>query len=384
VSGLMWPPSRQGGVDVGNVRFGIIGLRRGKSFARVCAAVPGAEVTALHDIDVERLEGAASELDVRAFESLEDMLACDEVDCVVIASPLPVHAEQAVLALEAGKHVLSEVTACSTLEQARALVAAAEESSAVYMMAENYRYLDEVELVRRLYADGRFGRVYFGEGEYLHDCRELWHSADGSLTWRGRGGLGVYCTHSLGPLLYILEDRVTTVSAVAIPAMLDDEMRKPTMHLLHLTTEGGRTLRVRVDHTSPRPHQMAYYSLQGDRGSYEAWRGLGDRSKVWLEDEHGPSRFQEPAEWHALSEQEGRYIPDRLGAPAESRLGGHGTSEYWLLPEFMAAVGGGGRSPIDVHRALDYTLPGICAIASAEAGGAPVEVPDSRQWVRGK
>jgi predicted dehydrogenase len=363
------------------VRFGIIGLRRGRSFARVCDTNPGAEVTALHDIDTERLEGAASELQVRAFESLEEMLAGDEVDCVVIASPLPVHAEQAVLALKAGKHVLSEVTACSTLEQARSLVEAAEESSAVYMMAENYRYLDEVELVRRLYLDGRFGKVYFGEGEYLHDCRELWHNEDGSLTWRGRGGLGVYCTHSLGPLLYILEDRVTTVSAVAVPSVLDEEMHKPAMHLLHLTTGGGRTLRVRVDHTSPRPHQMAYYSLQGERGSYEAWRGLGDGSKVWLEDEHGPSRFHEPAQWHALSEQEERYLPDRLGAPVESRLGGHGTSEYWLLPEFMAAVGGEGGSPIDVHRALDYTLPGICAIASAEAGGAPVAVPDSREWI---
>ncbi len=264
---------------MGNVRFGIIGLRRGKSFARVCGTVPGAEVTALHDIDVERLEGAASELGVRAFESLEDMLACDEVDCVVIASPLPVHAEQAVLALEAGKHVLSEVTACSTLEQARALVAAAEESSAVYMMAENCCYLDEVELVRRLYADGRFGKVYFGEGEYLHDCRELWHSADGSLTWRGRGGLGVYCTHSLGPLLYILEDRVTTVSAVAIPAMLDDEMRKPTMHLLHLTTEGGRILRVRVDSTSPRPRQISTPRSRGTGGATKRgvdW-GIGAR-----------------------------------------------------------------------------------------------------------
>ena len=71
---------------------------------------------------------------------------------------------------------------------------------------------------------------------------------------------------------------------------------------------------------------------------------------------------------------------DRLAAPPEARVGGHGTSEYWLLRDFIAAVRGAGPAPIDVHRALDYTLPGICARQSAARGGAPVAVPDPRQW----
>lgn len=362
------------------IRFGVIGLRRGRSFVRICNVVGGATVTALYDIDAARVEAAAAELGVRAFTDYDAFLNAD-IDAVIIASPLPFHARQAVAALAAGKHVLSEVTACHTLEDARALVAAARGSAAVYMMAENYRYLDEVELLKRLHDAGRFGEVYYGEGEYLHDCRGLWRDDDGNLTWRGRGNLGVYITHSLGPLLYILADRATSVSALAVPGgKFDPEVAYPTMHLAHLTTTRGATLRVRVDHVSPRPHQMAYYALQGTAGAYEAWRGFGDASKVWLGDEHEPSLFHAPAQWHALADQAARTIPDRLAAPAEARLGGHGTSEYWLLRDFLATVRREIAPPIDVHLALDYTLPGICALDSAEQGGAPVAVPDSRDW----
>lgn len=363
------------------IRFGVIGLRRGRSFVRMCGVVGGATVAALYDVDEARVHEAAAELGIGAYTDYEAFLAAD-IDAVIVASPLPFHARQAAAALAAGKHVLSEVTACHTLEDAHALVAAARASDAVYMLAENYRYLDEIELLKRLHEVGRFGEVYFGEGEYLHDCRGLWRNEAGALTWRGRGGLGVYITHSLGPLLYILGDRATSVSAVAVPGgKFDPAVDSPTMHLAHLTTSRGATLRVRVDHVSPRPHQMAYYALQGTAGAYEAWRGLGDGSKVWLADEHEPSLFHAPAQWHPLAEQAERAIPDRLAAPPEARQGGHGTSEYWLLRDFLAAVRGLSATPIDVHTALDYTLPGLLAIESAERGGAPVAVPDSREWV---
>ena len=365
---------------MGAVRFGVIGLNRGRSFLKVCQTVGGASVTALYDVDLPRAEQAAKELGAQAFGDLDAFLN-GPIDAVVIASPVPYHAAQAVAALDAGKHVLSEVTACHTVDEAQALVRAAQANSAVYMLAENYRYLDEVELVKRLHDEGKFGDVYYGEGEYIHDCKGLWHNPDGSLTWRGKGLLSVYCTHSLGPLLYITGDRVTQVSALEVPGgKFEPQVTFPTMHLMQMVTAGGVTLRVRVDHVSPRPHQMAYYALQGTDGSYEAWRGFGDKSKVWLNGEHEPSLFHAPAQWHALADQAPRYIPERLAAPPEARSGGHGTSEYWLLQDFLAAVRGERPSPIDIYRGLDYTLPGIYAHTSALGGGAPVSVPDPRSW----
>ena len=365
------------------VKFGVIGLRRGASFVRVCRATQGAEVTALYDIDAQAVGSAAAEIDARPFTDFDEFLASD-IDAVVVASPLPFHAGQAAQALRAGKHVLSEVTACLNLEQARDLVAAAEESLAIYMMAENYRYLDEVELLKRLRDDGRFGEVYFLEGEYLHDCKDLWYDAAGNLTWRGKGELGVYCTHSLGPLLYITGERVETVSAMAVPGgKFIADNHNPTMHLMQMVTDRGTVLRVRVDHVSPRPHQMAYYAVQGTMGAFESWRGHGDTSKIWLEDDHESSRVSgDGSQWHATDAYAERYIPERLDVPTEARLGGHGTSEYWLLKDFLATIAGDIACPIDVHRAMDYTLPGIVALESAQTRGTPITVPDSRLFSR--
>jgi hypothetical protein len=134
-----------------------------------------------------------------------------------------------------------------------------------------------------------------------------------------------------------------------------------------------------VDTASPRPHQAAYYSLQGTAGCYESWRGLGDQAKVWLADEHEPSHVFDSAKWHPLDQYAPHYIPDRLAAGEEARAGGHGTSEFWMMQDFIAAVRGERPNSIDVHRALDYTLPGICALESLEQGGAVVPVPDPRR-----
>jgi predicted dehydrogenase len=250
------------------------------------------------------------------------------------------------------------------------------------MLAENCCFMDEIELVRRLFNDGRFGEVYYGEGDYVHDCRDLFYTEDGQLTWRGRGELGVYITHGLGPLLYITGDRVTEVSAVAVPgAKFDPQVTLPTMVLMQMTTAQGRVLRSRMDYVSPRPHEATtFFALQGTRGSYESVRGFGDQAKVWFEDEHGMSRFASPAKWHALREQASRYIPERLEVGAEARIGGHGTTEYWMLRAFLAAVRGEAPAPVDVYTGLDYSLPGIYAIQSAGLQGAPVMVADPRAW----
>jgi predicted dehydrogenase len=363
------------------VRFGVIGLRRGQSLVSACHAVGSATVNALYDLDAQKGRAIADAIQAEFYTDFEAFLDA-EIDAVVVASPIPYHATQSIAALSAGKHLLSEVTACHTLADAQALVMAARRANRVYMLAENCCYYDEIELVKRLYEDGRFGEIYYGEGDYVHDCRQLFYTNDGQLTWRGRGELSVYITHGLGPLLYITGDRVTQVSALAIPGgKFDPAITFPTMYILHMTTAAGRTLRARVDYVSPRPHQSTtFFALQGTRGSYESVRGFGDQAKIWLEDEHGPSGFKPPAQWHSLEDQAARYLADRRAVITNAYTGGHGMTEYWMLRDFLAAVRGEKASPIDVYTGLDYTLPGIYAVESAKQQGAPITVDDPRQW----
>src|SRR3712207_7504449 len=87
--------SEQGVMD--QIRFGIIGLRRGQSFVRVCRAVGGAVVSAFYDPYPARAQPVGGELEAPGFGDLESFFEAD-IDAVVIALPLPYHAPQTIAA----------------------------------------------------------------------------------------------------------------------------------------------------------------------------------------------------------------------------------------------------------------------------------------------
>ena len=78
------------------------------------------------------------------FLNYEDMLNSD-VDIVVLGTPIPFHAEQTIKAMEAGKHVLCEVTASDNIADCQRMVEAVQKSKTKFMMAENCNYMDFAE-----------------------------------------------------------------------------------------------------------------------------------------------------------------------------------------------------------------------------------------------
>ena len=100
-----------------NLRFAVIGARRGGSFIRSAENLEGIQLVAICDASAERLKEWEGVAGVKLYSNYEQVLADPEIDAVCIATPLLLHATQAIAALEAGKHVLSEVTAITTLEE---------------------------------------------------------------------------------------------------------------------------------------------------------------------------------------------------------------------------------------------------------------------------
>src|SRR5437867_13013465 len=100
-------------------RIGVVGLRFGRAWARIYAAHPEAELAVVCDLDAALAREVAEELRVpRVAASFEDLLGMD-VDALHLVTPAPLHAEQAIAALRAGKHVMSAVPAALTLEECR-------------------------------------------------------------------------------------------------------------------------------------------------------------------------------------------------------------------------------------------------------------------------
>ena len=98
------------------LKVGIVGALRGSSYVAPFKAIAETEVTAFCDLNEETLQNVVERFEVpQQFTDYEAML--DAVDLVVLATPENLHVPQSIAALEAGKHVISEVTAAVNLEE---------------------------------------------------------------------------------------------------------------------------------------------------------------------------------------------------------------------------------------------------------------------------
>ena len=380
---------------VERLNIGIAGARRGPALIAGFRAHENVEVTAICDIDEERLGEAADRQSVRnRFTDFDRMLESD-IDLVFVATPMHLHVPQTLAALDAGKHVMSEVTAAVSVEQCRELldgVQHAKKSGLKYMMAENVCFEWDSLIIRNMVRKGLFGELYFAEGEYLHEIRALHYQADGMPTWRSRWQVGVngctYGTHSLGPVLEWFDDRVDSVVCLGSGRHTAPEHEAEDTTTMLCKTTSGALIKIRVDMLSNRPHGGIYLALQGTKGCYEASRGFRGRPKVWLDDfdetpAGGNGHDGSGREWRPLADYEDEFLPDFWkNAPPEAFASAHGGTDFFVVNDIIAAIREDKEPEIDVYRALDYTLPGLMSQISIAQHGTPVKVPDFRagEW----
>lgn len=149
-----------------------------------------------------------------------EVIARDDVDVVDIVTPGDTHAEIAIAALEAGKHVLCEKPLANTVDEAQAMTDAASRAASRgvrSMVGFTYRRVPAATFARDLVAAGRLGEIRQVRAEYLQDWLM---DADAPLTWRlqkdraGSGALGDIGAHAVDLVEYITGLRVETVSGI--------------------------------------------------------------------------------------------------------------------------------------------------------------------------
>ncbi|MGY1687639.1 Gfo/Idh/MocA family protein [Geodermatophilus sp. SYSU D00804] len=179
------------------------------------------ELTVLAGRDRERATDAAARLGWASVETdWRRVLERDDVGLVDVCTPGDTHAEIAIAALEAGKHVLCEKPLANSVAEAEAMTEAAERAAARgvrSMVGFTYRRVPAIGLARQLVAEGRIGQVRHVRAQYLQD----W-IADPSapMSWRlekdkaGSGALGDIGAHIVDLTQYITGETVTGVSAL--------------------------------------------------------------------------------------------------------------------------------------------------------------------------
>ena len=181
--------------------------------------VPNFERRVIVGRDAGRVEAAARRLGWPEWATdWREVLARDDVDIVDICAPGWLHAEIALAALAAGKHVLVEKPLSNTLAESEAMVDAARAArlnGVQSMIGFNYRRVPALALARQLIIDGRLGDVRQVRASYLQDWLT---DAAAPMTWRlrretaGSGALGDIASHVVDQILYLLNDTVTEAS----------------------------------------------------------------------------------------------------------------------------------------------------------------------------
>ena len=397
------------------VRLAIVGGQRGAGFENALNAFGDKiRLVGLCDLDESLLAKAKEKRpDLKTTPSYDKLLQDPDIDAVLLATPMELHARQAIQALNAGKHVLSEVIAATTMEECWELVETVERTKLTYMLSENYCYTRQAMMIKNMCDQNVFGELTTAEGAYLHDCKYLIFNPDKTRTWRGAfcstqnaRGNG-YPTHSLGPIAqwlkitrgdsfvrtttFVTREAARSEYAVAVlgkdhPDAQPSAWSKSADGATTLIeTRNGRVIVLRMDSGSPRPHDMARHTLQGSRGAFITGRHHREDPLVWIEGISKGSFLpgsNVEAEWQPLWELAGRYEHPRWKKHGEkAQKAGHGGGDFFVLEDFADAIIGKRLPAIDVYDAATWSCITPLSAQNVRLSGAPLDVPD---FLRGK
>jgi predicted dehydrogenase len=354
-------------------KAGAVGLSRGGGLANALATHPDVEIAALCDLDQELLAGKGAEFrvpDAHLYSQFHEFVNAP-VDIIVVATPIEYHAEQSIAAMESGKHVLCEQTAAYTVDDCERLVETVKRTGKTYMMGENYCYFHYISEWKQMIEQGKLGQIFYAEGEYLHEIVDLLvDPRTGKRYWRSRRAPIWYCAHTLGPLLTLMDDRIVkaTGAHAGRHTYPGESIAFLDMEVGLFKTEKGAVIKILRSQVAPRYHDMIFYSLYGTKGFVETGREggwTGTRGRAFLGDGASKETGGQPI----------TCLTSDPNAPAEALKGGHGTSEYYMIRDFVNAIEHRTKPPIDVVRAVDFTLPGILAHEAAMSDGTWIDVP---------
>lgn len=379
-------------------------------FATLFHHHPG--VSAVHVTDV--IPARADEL-VRSaglagtFSSFEEMIASPAIDAVAIFTQRWTHGPLVVKALRAGKHVYSAVPMAITVEEIAAIIDAVRETGLTYMMGETSYYNPATVFARRKVAEGAFGRLFYGEGDYVHDMDLGFYEAyqySGGANWKATASYPplLYPTHSIGGVLGAWPTYATSVSAIGVvdqrgDGVFDREVSQFDNDFSNATAlfelAGGGSMRTNEFRRVGYPTHLreSRFRWFGTDASFEqlalttVWQnreGVEDISH--LIDTHPSISHDDPSLAGIAPALRDAFVSGyaavheadlaRIPAAVANLHSGHEGSHHFLVDDFVRAVNDHSLPPVNAWQAARFTLPGVIAHESARRDGERLAIPD--------
>ena len=390
------------------ISIGIVGAGQfSGQFAKLFTVHPDVDRVVVTDVlperatDLAEREGLAGTVD-----SFEALLASD-VDAVAIFTQRWTHGPLVVAALRAGKHVYSAVPMAISEDEIREIIEAVRETGLTYMMGETSYYNPATVFAREKVAEGAFGRIFYSEGDYVHDMDLGFYDAyrySGGAEWKRTASYPpmMYPTHSVGGVLGAIPGHAVSVSCLGVrdergDGVFDREISQFDNDFSNASAlfelDNGGVMRInemrRVGYPCHiRESRFRYF---GTEASFEQmatvsfWQDKQDVHDVTAELATGRSMSpDDPSLAHVAPELRDSFISGhapvhdiaRLPAVYHGMPSGHEGSHHFLADDFVRAVVDQTMPPVNAWVAARYTLPGIVAHQSALRAGERLPVPD--------
>lgn len=383
-----------------NPRVGIIGVGgRGTVLLQNLLAAD-VQVNALCDIVRDKAESAqalvkqagqkAPTLYTDGDHAFAGLVAQDDLDLAVIATPWRWHTQMAVAAMKQGKHAAVEVPAATTIEECWQLVNTSERMRRHCTMLENCCYGENETVVLAMVRAGLFGDLLYGEAAYIHDLRDELFSNQGEGLWRRtvhteRNG-NLYPTHGLGPVANYMGinrgDRFQYLVSMSTPALGLAQYREThvaksdpkwseryiegDVNISLIKTANQRTINLQHDVSNPRPYDRLN-SIAGTKGVFKDYP-----PRIYFDGQAGKEEY---GSIDAYKNQYEHPLWRKQGEIAR-KLGGHGGMDFIMCYRLMECMRRGLPPDLDVYDAAAWSAPGPLSEASVAQGSAPVKFPD--------
>ncbi len=371
------------------INVALVGLGFGGAFAPIYKEHPDVGEVTLCDPNPDRLKQTSDYIGggVRLLDSYDAVLSDPSIDAVHLVTPIPLHADQAVAALEAGKHCACTVPMATSLDDIRRIVKAKRKSGKNYMMMETTLYTYQFFYASRMKANGEFGKIQFFRGSHYQDM------VNWPEYWMGLPPFW-YGTHAIGPMVALSGSRICRVNCFGSGTMAEWLVQKygnpyPVESALFEFENGMKGEATRSLFECARVYQEGMFVYGSDK-CFE-W-GFADEDDPiistldpggngrarWTSSETVPmpNYYEDLPEelWHFTVGNNYDPLNPQDSLKKGSGAGHHGSHAH-LVHEFVRSCIEERKPWIDEHLGGNITAAGICAHESAMRNGEPVIVP---------
>ena len=256
------------------VGFVVVGLGMGHNIAKAISNTPGTRLVGVCDIDEDRARRNADEFGVPYTTDIRLWLDDDQVEVIYVLTPTGRHAEIALPALEAGKHVLTTKPMEASVEACDAMIRKAKEKGVLLGVDFGMRFSPATVALRAAIAEGRFGQLLSGELSIKILRRPEYYQSNGG--WRGTkrwdgGGVGSnQAIHHIDEMVYCI--------GVPVKVRCDVWTQNYDIEAENLACatwlyEDGLVLTFYATTYYPVPTWYTRFELHGTEGAYSSVRG---------------------------------------------------------------------------------------------------------------